>query len=155
MVLKKKQQRPFVRHVMMPSIVYSRLCNVCSSLSYRVIILVCMTAIFTFLLVEYVHFDVRNSDKYITAAGWQEDVYIFEPDKYHTSPLQDASLAKKCHQYWNITEFRKPKDRSCFSVWSLIWISWGRWTPTSPVSEWYPSLTAHQHQKGHTVPKQV
>ncbi len=23
------------------------------------------------------------------------------------------------------------------------------------VSEWYPSLTAHQHQKGHTVPKPV
>ncbi len=26
---------------------------------------------------------------------------------------------------------------------------------TISVSERYPSLTAHQHQKGHTVPKQV
>ncbi len=84
---------------MMPSLVYSRLCNVCRSLSYRGIILVCMTTILTFLLVEYVHFNVWNSHKYITVSGCQEDVYVFEPDQYHTSPLQDASLAQKCHQY--------------------------------------------------------
>ncbi len=29
------------------------------------------------------------------------------------------------------------------------------WVTLSMVSEWYPSLTSHQHQKGHTVPKQV
>ncbi len=83
----------------MPSLVYSRLCNVCRSLSYRGIILVCLTAIFTFLLVEYVRFDVWNAHKYITVSGCHEDVYVFEPDKYHTSPLQDAPLAQKCHQY--------------------------------------------------------
>ncbi len=98
-ILRGKLQRPIAGHVMMQSLVYSRLCNVCRSLSYRGIILVCMTAIFTFLLVEYVHFDVWNSHKYITVSDCQEDVYVFEPDEYHTSPLQDASLAQKCHQY--------------------------------------------------------
>ncbi len=51
-------------------------------------------------------------------------------------------------------------------MWLCIYRLYSEWYPSltahqhkkgysAKVSEWYQSLTAHQHQKGHTVPKQV
>ncbi len=48
------------------------------------------------------------------------------------------------------------------SVFQVIWVSFSAFASKWPVtrkrvavSECYQSLTAHQHQKGHTVPKQL
>lgn len=86
--------------LVMPSLVCFRLSDViCRYVSCRAVSILCMTAMLTYFVIEYIHFDVWNAHQFMTAKGCDEDIYIFEPDENHASPLQDPALAHKCYKY--------------------------------------------------------
>ncbi len=72
----------------------------------------------------------------ILGGTWKIEQSIF------SSLLQQVSLAFEiCEEFYSMCRF----PHVCYQAWSFCNHRW--W--------WYHSLTAHQHQKGHTVPKQV
>ncbi len=72
------------------------------------------------------------------------------------------SAAARGRRWHRRMEIELLRDRQTF-IWFVeqeYWTAWepaicGCSQPSWKVSECYQSLTAHQHQKGHTVPKQV